>query len=268
MSYCSILFSVPLQFPIDVIIPCAEKDLRTLELCIDGIKTYGKNVNRIIIVSSKKLSDNAEWFDEAQYPFSKYDIIFQVFKDHDKTVAYLTSKNNRSGWVYQQLLKLYAPFVIPDLSPYVLVLDADTIFLNPVEFINDQGEILYNPGTEYNPAYFQHGKRLIPSFRKVYPHYSGISHHMIFHYETLCQLFSLVEKYHQKEFWKAFCELIDHHHLLGSPVSEYELYFNFIFSSSSDVKIRQLQWTDTPFNHNLNFYKHQGYHYISCHTYL
>ncbi len=57
--------------PIDVVIPCTNKDKKTLDLCIDGIRKYGKNIRRVIVVSSKPLTDKAEFFDEKLYPFFK-----------------------------------------------------------------------------------------------------------------------------------------------------------------------------------------------------
>jgi len=58
------------SFAIDAVIPAHPKDLETLEYCIKGIKKNVKNIRRIIVVSKSKLTDNAEWFDEALYPFS------------------------------------------------------------------------------------------------------------------------------------------------------------------------------------------------------
>ncbi|MFN4174741.1 MAG: hypothetical protein ACK4HV_06525, partial [Parachlamydiaceae bacterium] len=37
--------------PIDVVIPSTEKDLYTLDLCIDGIRTNCSGVRRIIVIS-------------------------------------------------------------------------------------------------------------------------------------------------------------------------------------------------------------------------
>ena len=42
--------------------------------------------------------------------------------DAEKAREFLASPVTRIGWIYQQLLKLYAPFVIPGISSNVLVL--------------------------------------------------------------------------------------------------------------------------------------------------
>ncbi|MDB6082063.1 MAG: hypothetical protein JWO53_1335, partial [Chlamydiia bacterium] len=124
--------------PIDVVIPCTSKDLGTLEVCIRGIKKYGKNIHRVIVVSDKRYTDSAEWFDEKLYPFSKFDIALNILGEEAKAREFQDAPNSRLGWIYQQFLKLYAPFVIPKISSNVLILDADTVFVNPIAFTNSK----------------------------------------------------------------------------------------------------------------------------------
>src|SRR3990167_2256613 len=64
--------------PIDVIIPSTEKDLDTLDLCIEGIRHNCSQVRRIIVVSNKQLTTKAEWFDEKLFPFSKEEIAYYL----------------------------------------------------------------------------------------------------------------------------------------------------------------------------------------------
>src|ERR1700733_3334651 len=106
--------------PIDVVIPSIEKDAMTLELCIAGIRKNCSSIRKVIVVSSKQLTHKAEWFDESRYPFSKKDVAFYLSKGvSQRTSSLLQQQDSRLGWYYQQLLKLYAPFVIPDISPNV-----------------------------------------------------------------------------------------------------------------------------------------------------
>ncbi len=262
-------FDFAKEEPIDVIIPCAPKDIRSLELCIEGIKTYGINVNRVIVISSEPLSNLAEWFDEAQFPFCKEQVAHQIFKDKGKAEAYLKSNKDRSGWILQQLLKLYASFVIPNISSNILCLDSDTIFLKPVSFYDEEtGAGFFNPGVEYHKPYFEHAQRLIPGFQKIHKNYSGISHHMLIQRPILQTLFQVVEEYHQKEFWCAFCDCIDQKYLWPSCASEYEIYFNFTLSCTDQCKIRKLHWKNIPFRQLESHRKRGQCDYVSCHTYL
>ena len=154
--------------PIDVIIPCTIKDKICLEKCINCIKEHGKNIRRIVVVSKTKLTNKAEWFDEEKFPFNFKEIAYELFKDEKKATNYLKSKKNRLGWLFQQLIKFYAIYTIPNISSNVLMLDADVIYLNHTSFINKKTNAAYlNRAKEHHPSYFEHGKRLIPGFYKV-----------------------------------------------------------------------------------------------------
>ncbi len=253
--------------PIDVVIPSVEKDLATLELCIDGIKKNGVNIRRVIVVSKKKLTNKAEWYSEENYPFSFQDIAEALANGHPQIQKTLLQKNSRTGWYYQQLLKLYAPLVIPNISSNVLILDSDTIFLNPVAFLNEEHGGMYNTGTEYHSPYFQHAALLLPGFYKLFPTYSGICHHMLFQRPVIEDLFSTVESLHSVAFWKIFCSLVETKHLFYSGASEYEIYFNYAFSRSNQISIRQLRWLNITQLSRVPFFKHKGLDYVSIHSY-
>ncbi len=255
--------------PIDVVIPCHKKDLITLDLVIDGARKNIKNIGRVIVVSSERLTDKAEWFDERQYPFTKESIAYEIFKDKKKADNFLNSPKTRIGWIYQQFLKSYSIFVIPDISSNVLILDADTIFLRPIEFQDPiTGAGLYNPGTENEIQYFEHLERVLPGFRKVFPQYSGISHHMLIQKSVMEALYAEIIKAHNKEPWKVFCAMIDMNYLYTSCMCiEYELYFNFVFSRSNLVKIRHLKWHNIPFR-EFRMLKNNEYDYLSCHAWM
>lgn len=255
--------------PIDVIIPTAAKDSATLDLCIEGIRKNCKNVRRIIVVSPKKITSNAEWFDEANYPFSKYDVSLHLNGlDPQHATKYLKDPKSRLGWFYQQLLKLYAPYTIPGISSNVLIVDADTVFMQPTEFVNAEGGGNYGIGSEYHKPYFQHADRLLPGLRKLFPDKSGVCHHMLFQKTVLDDLFAHVEKIHQKEFWKAFCECVDPKYIKKSGASEYEIYFNFVLARTDQVKIRPLKWKNSEKLTNIAQDKVSGYDYVSYHEYL
>lgn len=253
--------------PIDVVIPCVEKDLITLNLCIRGIRENGANIRRIIIVSKTPLTDEAEWFNESNYPFSFQDIATALAHRSPFLTKYLLQKGSRAGWYYQQLLKLYAPLVIPDISPNVLILDADVIFLKPVTFLNENNAGMYNPGVEYNIPYFQHAADLIPGFYKHFPEYSGISHHMIFQKPVIEALFEEIERHHHLPFWHIFCRLVDRRHILESGASEYEIYFNYVFACTDQVSIRKLEWKNIHKLSEVQKFKAQGAHYVCLHSF-
>lgn len=253
--------------PIDVVIPCVEKDLQTLDLCIQGIRENGVNIRRIIVVSQKPLTDKAEWFNELNYPFSLQDVA-AALADYDPPLTErLLQKGSRAGWYYQQLLKLYAPLVIPNISPNVLILDADVIFLRSVQFLNQDNAGMYNPGEEYHRPYFQHAACLIPGFYKCFLEYSGISHHMIFQRPVIEAIFEEVEHHHAGAFWHIFCQLVDQQEIFHSGASEYEIYFNYVFARTDQVSIRKLKWKNIRMLSEVQKYKKGGLHYVCLHTF-
>ncbi len=262
--------------PIDVVIPSTAKDLEILEACIEGIRYNGSNIRRIIVVSKTPLTDEAEWYDEKLYPFSKYDIALWLKKgDQQAAECFMAEPSSRVGWYYQQLLKLYATFVIPDISANVLVLDSDTVFIKPVSFQSEASAGLYNPSGEYWLPYFHHANRLIPGFKRLFPEYSGISHHMLLQRCVLEDLFAIVKDIHQKdthqmEFWQAFCSCVDPEELLSSSsgASEYEIYFNFVFARTDQVAIRHLKRADVPTLEWLPLCQRCNCDYFSCHDWM
>lgn len=275
---CSFLFGAEAPFakvrytfsqePIDVVIPCAGKDVEILSLCINGIRTYGKNIRRIIVVSDRKLTDKAEWFDEKNYPFSKKTLAKEIFYgDRKAKKKFLNRRHSRIGWIFQQFLKLYAPLVIPGISSNVLVLDADVIFVNPVEFMNQQGGPLFNCATEYYPPYFEHMGRVLPGLHRVRDGCSGVAHHMLFQRPILEDFFDLICKQHKLPAWKAICRCIDREKADGSSLSEYEMYFNFVLLRTDQATLRTLPFLDVSPLKNIAKYQNRGYAYVTSHSY-
>lgn len=256
--------------PIDVVIPAIAKDTATIDYCIEGIKKNCKNIRRVIVISKTRLTDKAEWFDEANYPFSKYDVaLYLNNKDPETAKKYMNSPDSRLGWYYQQLLKFYAPKAIPGISSNILIVDADTVFFRPVEFVNANGGGNYTIGFE-NPhqPYFDHMKRLLPGLKRAPGNRSGICHHMLFQKNVLDDLFNRVETTHHNEFWKAFCLCVSPNELMAAGASEYEIYYNFVFMENHQAKIRPLIWKNSGELQNISKHATQGYDYISYHAYL
>ena len=221
---------------IDVIIPTHKKDIDTLDLCIDGIRNNVKDVRRIIVVSKDKLTDNAEFYCEEDFPFSFKDV-GNIVGFHKKTFNY-----------YGGLIQTTSALVIPDLERDVLVCDSDTIFLKDTEFITEDDIALYNvsydvPSHVTLHPYYEHMEKLIPGLVKQ-TNYSGICHHMIIQKDILQEMFDKVEEIHNMPFWKAdiMVTLEDYKSLNPKPahpdapllMTTYELYFNYVLKYHPD----------------------------------
>ena len=230
---------------LDVVIPCDEKDISTLEACIRGVREHVSEVRNVFVVSKRRLSDHADWLPEDRYPFSLADV-----------ERFLPQAGSRAGWYFQQLLKLYASFVLPDPTHRVLVVDADTIFQRRCPMLGGDGRPLYAVGTEYHEPYFAHMHRLLPGLHRVGPH-SGIVHHMILDRTVLGMLFQEVESLHAKSFWQAFLEQVASSEAPASGASEYEIYFNYWqWRDPGYGRLRSLAWAnvaDAANVYNLDF---------------
>ena len=268
-------FAAPLKidFPfvneaIDVVIPCTKKDLATLELCIAGIKENCHEIRRIIVVSKEPLTSNAEWYDENLYPFSMHEVACELLGSTIGGTKYVANRINRLGWIYQQLLKLYAQRIIPGISSNVLILDSDTIFLNPITFIVETGAALFDISCEYHLPDFAHAERLLPYLHRVFPSFSGICNHMLMQKCVVDDLHQAVETRHNLPFWRAFLRCVKKSELFGSGASEYEIYFNYAHIRSDQFKIRELRSRNISKLSEIAHFKSCGYHYVCAHAYL
>lgn len=176
-----------------------------------------------------------------------------------QTVAAYHGKNGRNGWYLQQLLKLYAGRVITGILDKYLVIDTDTFFLKPTEFIKDN-KCLYSYGIEYHEPYFTHMTAVHPQLTKMDSFKSGICHHMIFEKKYVDALISMVEAHHESAFFDVFLKSVTEY--MGSGASEYEMYFNYVFKYHPEsVTIRPLQWRNVGKLTNTNINDFESVHY-------
>lgn len=237
----------------DIVIPVGPSDAS----CISEQLVYTKknivgyrNIYLISYDPSLQI-EGCSTIDERSFPFTIRD------------VASRHSSHSRNGWYLQQLLKLYAGTCIPGILERFLVIDSDTFFLKPTEFIRD-GKCLYNYGSEYHVSYFHHMARLYPTLKKVSPTRSGICHHMMFEARFVKELFALVENAHKKKFWVVFLEQVAKDQNTRSGASEYEIYFNYMLQYHPDeIIVRPLQWANVG---KLDL--GAAYDYVSYHHYM
>jgi hypothetical protein len=264
----------------DVVIPVHKKDLSILEYCIASAKKYLIGARKVIIISKEKYSENADWIDEASFPFSIEEI--------EKYVG------QSRGWYFQQLLKLYSPIVIPGILENVMVLDSDTVFFRPMRMFDCQGRPFYNINKDTRPECIkfdlqvnEHIKKLLPEIAaenlpKKFSTSCGVSHNMIFNRKIMLELFQKVEAHDAQmsskerpditsnelesdKFWRIFLK----HSTETHCASEYQIYFNFVvinYPNQVTTGRRRYKNTSDP---NISRYKNNlRYYYCSFHHYL
>ncbi|MCL6658792.1 DUF6492 family protein [Paenibacillus amylolyticus] len=207
---------------IDVLIPAIEKDLATLPLVIDNIRRYVKHpIGSIYIVSPvstkiRKLCSlkNCIFVNERSVlPITKNDIHYQ------------SSRWNRSGWLYQQLLKMNGDSIVK--AKYFLVMDADTVLIKPHSFIVEGKTVFYCRDWS-QPEYFNTYRKLL-GMKAPRPR-SFVTHYMLFDKSKLAALKQKIEAVHKLPWYKAIISSINKKKQFG--FSEYETYANFMYTKN------------------------------------
>lgn len=239
----------------DIVIPVGPNDLEIIEKQIKYTKKNiigYRNIYLICCIPSINI-DGCITINENIFPF-----------DIETIVKYHT-KLNRNGWYLQQLLKLYAGKIIDGILDKYLVIDADTFFLKPTTFV-ENNKCLYNYSTENHKPYFTHLLKLNNEFIKVDNDKSGICHHMIFETKIINEIIDKVENIHNDKFYNVFIKNVNKLDRNYSGASEYELYFNYILKNKFDkIKIRELKWKNT---NTIDENNNENYDYISYHYYM
>lgn len=235
----------------DIVISSVEKDKFILQHTINSIKKHVKNYRRIIVVSNNKLieSDDVEWFDEKKYPFSLKDV-------YDNLCNFGKKRNVKCSYI-NQLLKLYAHKIIPNLTENILICDSDIIFVKDITFIDNDKPLYGNRIFDYNSIkqYLDHCQLLNEEFNfintiqnkelsKKNKLMSGICHHIMLNKNIIDEIISLIEEKHNCIFWKFFLnKSVDSKY----EPSEYELYYNYVNKYHNDkIIIRDIKWLERP----------------------
>ncbi|MBT2770878.1 hypothetical protein J7J47_01355 [Halomonas sp. ISL-60] len=207
---------------IDVLIPAIEKDLNTLPLVIDNIRRYVQHpIGRIYIVSPasnkiRKLCSSKKCIfvnERTVLPITKNDI------------HYHSSRWNRSGWLYQQLLKMNGDHIVK--AKHFLVMDADTVLIKPHSFTVESKTVFYCRDWS-QPEYFNTYRKLL-GMKAPRPR-SFVTHYMLFEKPKLSALKKKIEDIHQLPWYKAVISNINKKQQFG--FSEYETYANFMYTKS------------------------------------
>ena len=137
-------------------------------------------------------------------------------------ITYRPRGVDRSGWLYQQLIKLSCDQLCK--AENILALDADTVLTRPQRLIKN-GRVVLNVSDERYQPYYQAVHRLLPDI-PIFP-YSFVSHHMVFTKSCLRGLKTCLEQRGRKWF-QAILDAIDPEEMSG--FSEYELYGNYMMA--------------------------------------
>lgn len=251
---------------VDVIIPAIKKDLDILPLTVKSVRKHLMHpIGKFYIVGPK---------DPAIMNFCKKQKC--VFRDEDKIlpikisdvkkIGYKVGPWDRSGWIFQQLLKLNADKISSEKNIYVI--DADTVLVSPQKFEKD-GKIILLASDEYYFPYFETFKRIFGY--GTLASFSFVAHQMLFDTDRLKELrFDMEKGGKNKKWYQVILNNLDLKEI--SSFSEYETYGNWMMKNHPE-EISFEYWFNKPLsakNSNksrFNLARYSHYRSISFHSY-
>ena len=244
---------------LDILIPTTDKDLNKLELVLKSLSNINNPIQHIYIVAPK--SKFIQQFCEKFHCIYLDENTVLPIKLSD--IHYHPQGINRSGWIFQQLIKLNVDHLCDNQN--VLVLDSDTLFNRTQSFIA-KGRAVFDCSDEYHAPYF-----------KAYSSYLGlnkrfglsfVAHHMVFQRARLKEMKLAIEKHTHKKWYQAILEGLDKNEV--SSFSEYEMYGNWMYyHHRNKMFLREWYNFSTTFEQmqHLPLSKLKGYKTISMHSY-
>jgi hypothetical protein len=206
---------------IDIIIPLITKDLAVFPYVVDSARRYIMHpLGEIIVVAP----DDAEIRNQCAIQNCRFADETTVLPFSKNQINYHIDGMDRSGWIYQQLLKLSGDLIAS--QRYFLVLDADTVLIRPQIFIINR-KLVFNCSDEYHPPYFEHYQKIFGVSSRA--PISFVSHYMLFDRNVLQEIRASIEKRHQVFWSRAILNALDRSQ--GSSFSEFEMYGNYMWQT-------------------------------------
>jgi hypothetical protein len=250
---------------LDVFITLHKKDILALPFCVKSISKYLiPNTNKITILSD---GIPASLLTEYGLDYIHESAVFDDMT-RKKMPKIIYNDEDRTGWYFQQFLKWEAR-KYSTTNDYVVV-DADTIFINPMILIQD-GEYVFYRSNKYHLPYLKTYEKLFGYFPEKQMSY--IADFMIFNTGIIDEIIARIEKINTTQKWyEIILNAIDKKEL--SSFSEFETYGYYMnkyyptLFNSKKYRNKILQKENMPyhtFNKIIN--KLRGYVSISYHCY-
>jgi hypothetical protein len=214
---------LPSTEPIDVVIPIIAKDLHILPLCLEGVRhCVSHPIKEVYIVAPAQQeiilfceSNQLVFVDEASvWGFSPKSLNLIIQNPDGST-------RNRSGWLFQQLIKLSGKI---GTCRYYLCIDADHVLIRPHIFLtNDLKTVFYMSYEEHQP-YYDNIRYLLPGI--TLDPLSYVDHKMLFDKKQLTLLHQILCERSGKSWIDTIIDSYDRTNF--AAFSEFELYGNFV----------------------------------------
>lgn len=205
---------------IDVLIPAIRKDLQTLPYVVQAVRRHSIHpIGEVVIVAPRDEAILAACHAHG-WKFVDENTVLPITK---RDIVYRSKRWERSGWLFQQLLKLSGDRLVR--AEHFLVIDADTVLIQPHKFLSG-GRTNFYTRSWSQPEYFRTYKKLMG--RAASAPRSLVTHYMLLEKSKLRELKRAIEARHGKSWYRAIIDSIDRTKQFG--FSEYETYGNFVYS--------------------------------------
>ena len=213
---------------IDVLIPVVEKDLEVLPYAIDfARKNIRQYIGEIVIIAPENGTIKALSREKGCSFINENTVLPITRKDIDYCPKIKNNYMDRSGWLFQQLLKLSGD-IIGNQENY-LVLDADTLLIRPHVFEHNGKTVFYYRKDLHRPYLQTYEKLLGEKAMAADASISFVIQYMYFKNSRVMELKKLIEARHHTAWYTAIINNINKEEL--SSFSEFETYGNYIYKN-------------------------------------
>lgn len=215
---------------LDILICATKKDLQVLDYCIKGLYDNLKHpIGKIFIITPSNLDLDLL---KTRYPSVIHLNEDEILPITRVDIDYFVNGQDRSGWLFQQLLKLSADQISD--SENVLLIDADTVLVSPQVYeINDKNILLISD--EFHKPYFDVYTKLTGELPTTL--LSSVSHSLLINRKHLIELKKHIADLHLMEWWQAIIAKTDKFN--SSGFSEYELYGQWVLNKYPESYTRE-----------------------------
>jgi hypothetical protein len=206
---------------IAVFIPVADKDYDKVTQCVSSLRRYLLNPIHQIIICGKNDNQLKKICQEIQCEFIDESIIAPIKKNE---IQVQVNGIDRSGWVFQQILKLSLFDCVK--VDNALIWDADTCLNRKMLFAFDGISVIeYEPN--FHLPYFLSATKLLGELPNLGVEFT--CHKLIVNRKYMQEMFDQIENISNQKWYKAYVDVIDRNE--ASSISDYATYSLFMLSN-------------------------------------
>lgn len=245
---------------IAVFIPIAKKDYGVVSEAVKSLRTNLLNPISRVVICGQDCSELREICSDLDCELVDEDALSPIPK---RDISVIVNGVDRSGWIFQQLLKLNVFECLEE--KFTLIWDSDTCLIQEMCFQSrSQSVIEYLP--DYHAPYFAAAAYLLGDLPEF--NFGLTSHKLLVNRFHMNDMKSQIEKNCGKEWQYAVMELIDFNE--ESSFSEYALYSLYMLKHHPE-EIVLMHWKNLQLYKPIRVYKQkllsQWFKSVSYHNY-